>query len=244
MPATRLPAIQFYPSDWMTDPGVRALSHEERGVWIDLLCIMHQCSERGKLSLNGKPYPLNRLACLLRLSEAKLNDTINVLLDFNVATKEDASGILINRRMVRDEAKRLGTKEIARKRSEAGRKGGLASGKKRSKPASKTKQKEAPSSPSPSSSSTPVGGKTALQQGRILASIYERLHVKDNPTYPLPTPFKKAMFEFRDALDENRAPYSAIQKIILTKGLGQEAHTLVEIAVRCPVNERVKHEPV
>tara|TARA_R100001594_G_scaffold16010_3_gene33236 strand:- start:1330 stop:1920 length:591 start_codon:yes stop_codon:yes gene_type:complete len=193
---------------------------------------MHSCDDRGKLSLNGKPIPHQRLAKLLSIDEAKLNDTINVLLEFDVASIEVASGVIFNRRMVRDEAKRLGTKEISRKRSEAGRKGGIASGKKRSKPSSKKKLNEAASSSTSSSTSTSVEGKTPIQQAKILASIYERLHVKDNPTYPLPTPYEKAMFEFRDSIANGRTRFEVLREVVLSSALGREAKSLIEFAVR------------
>lgn len=35
--------------DWMTDAKLRLCSHEERGVWFDLMCLMHVSSEYGVL---------------------------------------------------------------------------------------------------------------------------------------------------------------------------------------------------
>ena len=51
----KVPSIQFYPADWRKDPGVQALTYEERGIWIEILFLMHESEERGKLTLNGKP---------------------------------------------------------------------------------------------------------------------------------------------------------------------------------------------
>lgn len=34
---------------WMGHEGLRAASHEERGVWVDLLCLMHAAEDRGIL---------------------------------------------------------------------------------------------------------------------------------------------------------------------------------------------------
>ncbi len=53
MSASKLPAFQFYPGDWLKDPAVRSLPLEARGLWIDLLCIMHESDRRGYLELNG-----------------------------------------------------------------------------------------------------------------------------------------------------------------------------------------------
>lgn len=49
----KLPAFQFYPGDWRKDPGVQSLSFHDRGVWHEMLCLMHESEERGKLTLNG-----------------------------------------------------------------------------------------------------------------------------------------------------------------------------------------------
>lgn len=32
------PAFQFYPKDWLSDANVRVMTHEQRGIYIDLLC--------------------------------------------------------------------------------------------------------------------------------------------------------------------------------------------------------------
>ena|SRR4028119_233688 len=112
----KLPAFQFYPADWRKDPGVQALSYHDRGVWFEILCLMHESEQRGKLTLNGKPMPEDALARLLGLDKQNLTKVISLLLEYGVASRDD-QGCLINRRMVRDE-------EIRQIRAEAGQKGG------------------------------------------------------------------------------------------------------------------------
>ena len=63
----KLPSWQFYPGDWRKDPGVQALNYEERGIWFEVLLLMYESEERGKLLLNGNPMPMDRLARLLGL---------------------------------------------------------------------------------------------------------------------------------------------------------------------------------
>lgn len=115
--ANKLPAFQFYPADWRKDPAVQSLSYFDRGVWLEILCLMHESEQRGKLLLNGKKMPEEALARLLGLDKQILTKTLNTLLEYGVASINEETGALISRRMVRDE-------EIRKIRTEAGRKGG------------------------------------------------------------------------------------------------------------------------
>ncbi len=114
---SKLPAIQFYPGDWRKDPGVQALGYFERGVWFEILCILWESEQRGKLLLNGKKMPEEALARLLGLETEKCKQILSKLVDYGVAKIEPETGIIYNARMVRDE-------EIRSKRKEAGKKGG------------------------------------------------------------------------------------------------------------------------
>lgn len=59
----KLPAFQFYPGDWMKDPALRSVSATARGLWIDLLCLMFECPERGVLShYDGRPFTPEEIA--------------------------------------------------------------------------------------------------------------------------------------------------------------------------------------
>ena len=42
----KLPSFQFYPGDWMKDPGLRSVSLEARGLWIDMLCLLFESGRR------------------------------------------------------------------------------------------------------------------------------------------------------------------------------------------------------
>lgn len=114
---TKLPAFQFYPADWLKDPGINALDYFEQGVWIKLLCLMHESEEPGKLLLGGRPYPEDRLATALGLSGEVMGRVISTLITLNVASRDEVTGALMSRRMVRD-------RETVRKRVEWGKKGG------------------------------------------------------------------------------------------------------------------------
>lgn len=113
----KLPAIQFYPADWRKDPGVQSLDYFDRGVWFEILCLMHESPERGKLLLNGQPMPDEALARVLGLDNQILTKVLTTLLTYGVASRDEDTGALMSRRMVRDEM-------IRQVRTEAGKKGG------------------------------------------------------------------------------------------------------------------------
>jgi len=129
MSKDKLPALQFYTGDWRKDPGVQALDHELKGIWIDLLCIMHESPERGRLVLpDGTSFPDDGIARNLGLDEATWKQKRSKLLAYGVAS-EDEAGVLYNRRMVKDE-------RLRQARAYAGSIGGKA--KKTPQPESKT----------------------------------------------------------------------------------------------------------
>ena len=99
------------------DPGVQALDYYERGVWFEILCILWESEERGRLLLNGRKMPEEGLARLLGLETEKCRQILIKLVDYGVAKVEPETGIIYNARMVRDE-------DIRQKRKEAGKKGG------------------------------------------------------------------------------------------------------------------------
>lgn len=113
----KLPAFQFYPSDWRKDPAVQSLSYHDRGVWFEILCLMHESEQRGKLLLNGRKMPDDALARLLGLERQAVLKTLHRLLDAGVASRCPDSGALMNRRMVKDE-------ELRKIRRKCGKMGG------------------------------------------------------------------------------------------------------------------------
>lgn len=42
-----LPSFQFYPADWRNDLALRACSFAARGVWMDIICLLHTADEYG-----------------------------------------------------------------------------------------------------------------------------------------------------------------------------------------------------
>lgn len=113
----KLPALQFYPGDWKKDIGVQSLDLHHRGLWFEMLLLMHDSDERGKLVLNGRPMNREMIARAVGLDIQTFNQNLTKLLEFGVASLEAETGTIYSRRMVRDEKNRLA-------HAEAGKKGG------------------------------------------------------------------------------------------------------------------------
>lgn len=48
------PAFQFYPGDWLRSTDLRSCSVGARGLWIDMICLMHEGTPYGHLKVNQK----------------------------------------------------------------------------------------------------------------------------------------------------------------------------------------------
>lgn len=44
---SKKPSFQFYPGDWLKDTALRLCSPAARGIWMDMLCLLHECPQRG-----------------------------------------------------------------------------------------------------------------------------------------------------------------------------------------------------
>jgi hypothetical protein len=157
---SKLPAFQFYPGDWRKDPGVQSLSFHDRGVWFEIICLMHESERRGVLTLNGNAMPEEALARLLGLDNQILTTTLTTLLTFGVASREVGTGALMSRRMVRDE-------QIRKIRKECGSKGGNPNLVNQT-PTTQVNQIPTPSSSSSSSSSEEKVGRKNFAPPSIL----------------------------------------------------------------------------
>lgn len=54
---SKLPSFQFYPGDWASNKNLKRCTHQEKGVWMDVLCLMHDSDEYGVLR-----WPLEEIA--------------------------------------------------------------------------------------------------------------------------------------------------------------------------------------
>jgi hypothetical protein len=128
---SKQPYIPFYTGDWLKDANVQSLDYFEQGVWMKLLCFMHQSEKRGKLSLNGKPMNVRNISKLLGLDIEKTEYCIGELLDSGTMSV-DNEGFYVCRRMVKEQ-------ELSEVRKEAGKLGAKAK-QNLSKPSAKSQQ--------------------------------------------------------------------------------------------------------
>lgn len=68
----RRPSLQFYPGDWQSNPKLRRCSHAEKGIWLDVLCILHDQDEYGIVR-----WPLRELAAAVHTKMPALQSLID-----------------------------------------------------------------------------------------------------------------------------------------------------------------------
>lgn len=142
------PAFQFYPADWRKDAALQSCSLAAQGLWVNALCIAHECEPYGHLTINGQPMTVAQLARLAGASVREAQALIDELLAAGVASRTE-DGALFSRRMVRDEELRQRRVEFGKLGAEHGAKGaqygakGAAHGKKGGRPRLHPKPDEA-----------------------------------------------------------------------------------------------------
>jgi hypothetical protein len=96
---SRLPSMQFYPHDWLSDSGLRSCSLAARGLWLDILCVMWDAPERGiisrKVELNLSKVVGSRADCVKKL--------IAELEKADVFSRRDSDRSIYSRRMIQEE---------------------------------------------------------------------------------------------------------------------------------------------
>src|SRR5262249_17593853 len=95
--------------DWRADEGLRTVSLEARGLWIEMLMIMHDCEPYGFLMHKGKPMPPKVLAKMGGCHSNKVNKLLRRLVENQVCARE-SNGAIYSRCMVakgRESAEKL-----------------------------------------------------------------------------------------------------------------------------------------
>lgn len=99
--ATR-PWLKFYPTDWRGDPKLRMCSLAARGLWIEMLSIMHEANPRGHLLVNGIAPNDAQLGLLVGSPPTAIGELLSELERADVFSRKK-SGVIYSRRMVIDE---------------------------------------------------------------------------------------------------------------------------------------------
>lgn len=95
------PWMKFYPSDWRSDPALRSCSIGARGLWAEIICVMHEATPYGSLLVNGQKVSEKQLASLAGITQ---RETISMLGELDLAgvfSRQD-DGVIFSRRMRRD----------------------------------------------------------------------------------------------------------------------------------------------
>jgi hypothetical protein len=105
---SKLPAFQFYPGDWLKDPQLSICSPATRGIWIDLLCAMHELRKGGEITGSA-----DQFARLCRCMPSDIVDALAELKDSGAADVEVVTDYknlqsvrVVSRRMKRDAIER------------------------------------------------------------------------------------------------------------------------------------------
>lgn len=110
------PFFKFYPSNWRADQALRICSAAARGLWIEMLCLMHEAKPYGHLVVSGRPVTEAQLATLSGFPLDQVSALLAELENAGVFSK-NAKGVIYSRRMTRDESK-------AARCAKAGKQGG------------------------------------------------------------------------------------------------------------------------
>jgi len=147
------PSFQFYPSDWLRDTALRTCSIGARGLWIDMICFMHEGNPYGTLKVGNKVILPPNLGVMVGATLSEVEGRLDELESAHVFDRAE-DGSIMSRRMIRDE-------NLRNIRAEGGKKGGNPALMVNPKVTSKVNIKDNPK-PTPSSSSSSSSSKFVI----------------------------------------------------------------------------------
>lgn len=109
------PWVKFYFSDWTSDPKLRMCGLAARGLWMEMLAIMHEAEPYGHLLVSGIVPSEQQLSVLVG---APVQQVADLLVELGIAGvfSRNRAGVIFSRKMVKDEKKA----QIARKNGKNG----------------------------------------------------------------------------------------------------------------------------
>lgn len=113
----RCPFFLFYSYDFLSDPNIRECSLEEQGFYVNLLCLMNQGIERGRLSDENGALSVKRIAFSMHVSRQKVNKLLP-LMERKRLLQKDQNGVLFSPALVDMERRRVKAKQERMKRLE------------------------------------------------------------------------------------------------------------------------------
>lgn len=98
------PWLKFFPTDWRADPALRMCGLAARGLWIEMIAIMHEAVPYGHLLVSGHPPTDAQLAVLAGAPSDQISDLLGELEAAGVFSRT-RGGVIYSRRMTRTEKK-------------------------------------------------------------------------------------------------------------------------------------------
>ncbi len=96
--------LKFYPQDWRADERLRNCGLGARGLWMEMLALMHRSERYGYLLINGKAPSDRQLAVQVGAGIDELSGLLSEL-EGEAVFSRDRNGTIYSRRMIRDEKK-------------------------------------------------------------------------------------------------------------------------------------------
>lgn len=87
---------------WRGDAGLRMCGIAARGLWIELLSIMHECDPYGYLMIKGRQPTMKQLASIIGMTNEKEVSTLLAELEEAGVFSRNEDGVIFSRRMQRD----------------------------------------------------------------------------------------------------------------------------------------------
>lgn len=110
----KLPWMKFHPNDWRVETSLRVCSLAARGLWIEMLTVMHTATPRGSLTMNDRQMTPRQLAALVGATVKEVETLLQELEEAGVFSRDDG-GTIYSRRMKRDEGQAARDKENGKK---------------------------------------------------------------------------------------------------------------------------------
>ena len=104
---------KFFWRDWRQETGLKLCSLAARGLWMELLCIMHEGTPIGHLAMHGKPMTHRQIALFVGGTEREVRKYEAELEKYGVFSRTEA-GVIFCRRMAREAAAEAESKEAWR----------------------------------------------------------------------------------------------------------------------------------
>ena len=104
------PWLKFYPRDWRGDQALRLVSLAARGLWIEMLCVMHEAAPYGHLLVGGAAVDE---AALARVVGAGVEEVRALLVELRAAgvLRTTRSGVVFSKRMTADHKRSVAGKK-------------------------------------------------------------------------------------------------------------------------------------